>query len=80
LISAFGENQSHHGTQFDTRPLPKIKGGGQAPLVIARLDNRRARPGGAVNGGALVRRSSRPLTAQTGFAILSVYRKITHYL
>ncbi|MDM8121112.1 hypothetical protein QUV58_09870, partial [Succinatimonas hippei] len=26
-------------------------------------------PGGAVNGGALVRRSSRPLTAPTGFAI-----------
>ena len=48
---------------------PKIKGGGQALRVLARLDNRRARPGGAVNGGALVRRSSRPLTAPTGFAI-----------
>lgn len=38
--------------------LPKSKRGGQAPLGLARLDNRRARPGGAVNGGALVRRSS----------------------
>ena len=69
LISAPGGNQSHRGTQFDNRPPPKIKGGGQAPLGLARLDNRRARPGGAVNGGALVRRSSRPLTAPTGFAI-----------
>ena len=42
---------------------------GLVTVVAARLDNRRARPGGAVNGGALVRRSSRPLTAPTGFAI-----------
>ena len=34
------------------KPLPKIKGGRQAPLGLARLDYRRARPGGAVNGGA----------------------------
>lgn len=51
------------------RSLPKSKRGGQAPLGLARLDDRKARPGGAVNGGALVRRSSRPLTAPTGFAI-----------
>ena len=37
-------------------------------MGLARLDDRRARPGEAVNGGALVRRSSRPLTAPTGFA------------
>ena len=43
---------------FRQLPPSKIKGGGQAPLGLARLDNRRARPGGAVNGGALVRRSS----------------------
>lgn len=47
---------------------PKIQKGGQAPLGLARLDDRKARPGGAVNGGALVRRSSRPLTAPAGFA------------
>ena len=37
-------------------------------LKLARLDDRRARPGGAVNGGALVRRSFRPLTAPAGIA------------
>lgn len=31
---------------------PKIKRGGQAPSGLARLDDRKARPGGAVNGGA----------------------------
>lgn len=31
---------------------PKSKRGGQAPLGLARLDDRKARPGGAVNGGA----------------------------
>lgn len=50
------------------RSLPKSKRGGQAPLGLARLDDRKARPGGAVNGGALVRRSSRPLTAPTEVA------------
>lgn len=40
------------------RSLPKSKRGGQAPLGLARLDYPKARPGGAVNGGALVRRSS----------------------
>jgi len=30
----------------------KSKGGEQAPLGLARLVYRRARPGGAVNGGA----------------------------
>ena len=32
--------------------------GREAILGLFRLDNRRARPGGADNGGALVRRSS----------------------
>ena len=41
-----------------TVPPPKIQGGGQAPLGLARLDYPKARPGGAVNGGAQVRRSS----------------------
>lgn len=50
------------------RSLPKSKRGGQAPLGLARLDYCSARPGGAVNGGALVRRSSRPLTAPAGVA------------
>lgn len=31
---------------------PKIQKGRQAPLGLARLGNRKARPGGAVNGGA----------------------------
>jgi len=52
LISAGGGNQSHHGTQFDHRSMPKIKGGGQASGVLARLDDSRAKPGGVVNGGA----------------------------
>jgi len=33
-------------------PAPKIKGGGQAPLVLARLNDHRANPGGAVKVGA----------------------------
>lgn len=33
-------------------PAPKIKGGGQAPLGLARLNDHRANPGGAVKVGA----------------------------
>ena len=33
-------------------PAPKIKGGGQAPLGLARLNHRKANPGGAVKVGA----------------------------
>lgn len=33
-------------------PAPKIKGGGQAPLVLARLTHQRANQGGAVKVGA----------------------------
>lgn len=33
-------------------PAPKIKGGGQAPLVLARLTHHKANPGGAVKVGA----------------------------
>ena len=33
-------------------PAPKIKGGGQAPLWLARLNHRKANPGGAVKVGA----------------------------
>ena len=37
---------------------PKYKRGRQAPLGLACLDDRKARPGGTVNGGALVQPSS----------------------
>ena len=33
-------------------PAPKIKGGGQAPLGLARLNHQRANPSGAVKVGA----------------------------
>lgn len=33
-------------------PAPKIKGGGQAPLGLARLNDHKANPGGAVKVGA----------------------------
>ena len=33
-------------------PAPKIKGGGQAPVVLARLNDHRANPGGVVKVGA----------------------------
>lgn len=32
--------------------VPKIKGGGQAPLVLDRLNHQKANPGGAVKVGA----------------------------
>ena len=38
--------------------LPQIKESGQAPGVLARLNAPRAKPGGAVSGGELVRGSS----------------------
>ena len=49
---------------FRQTPSPKTQKG------LARLDYHSAKPGGAVNGGALVRRSSGPLTAPTGVAIV----------
>ena len=46
-------------------------------LGLARLTGRKAKPGGAVNGGAK-RRSSRPLTVLPGFAISAANMNLYH--
>lgn len=60
-----------------TFSLVKMRWSGQALLGLARLDYSKARPGGAVNDGVFMRRSSRPLTASAGVAIQKISKIVS---
>ena len=74
-------------SQTDSHTYEKADGffsqnwnGLEAILGLSRLDCPSAKAGGAVNGGAFVRRSSWPLTGSAGFAIFPVSENGNRYV